>query len=325
MTKAILVHAPGGPEVLSFENVEIQPPGPGEVLLRHTAIGVNFIDTYLRTGFYPWGQPAPVILGAEAAGVVEEIGEGVSHLQPGDRVAYVSRLGAYSEKRLMPADRLVKIPDGISDETAAAMMLKGMTAHYLLHGCFSLKKGDLALIHAAAGGVGSIAGQWGRHIGATMIGTAGSDEKTALAKTNGYAHTINYKTENFVERVKEITDGAGVHVVYDSVGQDTYPYSLDCLRRRGMWVCFGQSSGIIKNFEIGHLAQRGSLFATRPTLFDYTATPEDLQKTAAALFEVVLSGAVKVVVNQRFALKDAAEAHRALESRKTTGSTVLIP
>lgn len=325
MTQAIRVHKPGGPETLQFEAVPIGKPGPGEALIRQTAIGVNFVDTYFRTGLYVWPEPGPLVIGAEAAGVVLALGEGVLHLAVGDRVAYAVSTGAYAEQRLISAERLVRIPEGVSDQTAAAAMLKGLTVHYLLHRTFSLQPGQTALFHAAAGGVGLIAGQWARHIGATLIGTAGSPEKVALAKAHGYQHVINYREENFVERVKEITDGQGVDVVYDSVGQDTYPQSLDCLKRLGMWVCFGQSSGVIQNFELSHLAQRGSLFATRPSLFHYVATRPELESAAAALFEVLASGAVNISINQQFPLADAAEAHRLLESRGTTGSTILIP
>lgn len=325
MIKAIRVHQPGGPEAMQFESVDIPTPGPGQILLKHTAIGVNFVDTYFRSALYPWPSQDPLILGAEGAGEVLQLGKGVNHLKVGDRVAYTFQLGGYAEQRLLPAVRAVKIPDGIADEMAAASMLKGLTVHYLLRRTFKVQPGHTVLFHAAAGGVGSIAGQWGAHLGATMIGTVGSEEKAALAKVNGYHHVINYREENFVERVNEITDGQGVDVVYDSVGQDTYPYSLDCLKRLGMWVCFGQSSGVIKNFELGHLAQKGSLFATRPSLFNYIKTKEELDAAAAALFELLQSGVIKVSINQRFALKDAAEAHRAMEGRKTTGSTVLIP
>lgn len=325
MIHAIRVHQPGGPEAMQFETIDLSDPGPGEALIRHTAIGVNFVDTYFRTRLYPWPDEGPMIVGAEAAGEVLATGSGVNHLKPGDRIAYVSPTGAYAEQRLIAADKLVKIPEGVSDETAAAAMLKGMTVQYLLCRTFPVKAGQTVLFHAAAGGVGLIAGQWGAHLGATMIGTAGSEAKVELAKANGYKHLINYRTENFVERVREITKGQGVDVVYDSVGQDTYPHSLDCLKRLGMWVCFGQSSGVIKNFELAHLAQRGSLFATRPSLFNYVVTREELEATAKALFAVLDSGVVKAPVNQRFALKDAAEAHRALEGRRTVGSTVLIP
>ncbi|MCB9266391.1 MAG: quinone oxidoreductase [Lewinellaceae bacterium] len=325
MPYAIRIHKPGGPEVLQYESIQAPAPGPGEVLIRHTAIGLNFVDTYFRTGLYAWPHKGPLIVGAEGAGEVLETGEGVEGLEAGSRVAYTLPTGAYAEQRIVPASRLVKIPDGVSDEVAAASMVKGLTAHYLLHRTFAVQPGHTVLIHAAAGGVGSIAGQWASALGATLIGTAGSDEKVAMANANGYHHVINYRKENFVERVKEITDGKGVDVVYDSVGQDTYPGSLDCLKRLGMWVCFGQSSGVIRNFELGHLAQKGSLFTTRPTLFNYIATREELESGAKALFGAIKEGAIKVPVNQRFALKDAAEAHRQLEGRKTTGASVLVP
>jgi NADPH2:quinone reductase len=325
MPKAIILHKPGAPEKFSFEEVKVPAPKAGEARIRHTAIGVNYIDTYFRTALYPWPHEAPMIVGAEGAGVVLELGPEVAHLQVGDRVAYTASVGGYSEERIIDASRLVKIPAGVSDELAAASMLKGMTAHYLLHRTFALKPGHTALFHAAAGGVGLIAGQWGAHLGATMIGTAGSAEKISLAQNNGYQHMINYRKENFVERVKEITNGEGVDVVYDSVGQDTYPHSLDCLKRLGMWVSFGQSSGMVKDFELHHLAQRGSLFATRPSLFAYTATRAELEATANALFEALGQGIVKVSINQRYPLAEAAEVHRLLQSRQTTGSTILLP
>lgn len=325
MPNAIRIHEPGGPEAMQYEAIELPGPGPGEVLIRHTAIGLNFVDTYYRSGLYPWPHEGPLIVGAEGAGEVLETGKEVQGLKAGDRVAYTLPTGAYAEQRIVPAHRLVKIPEGISDEVAAASMVKGMTAFYLLHRTFAVKPGHTILFHAAAGGVGSIAGHWASSLGATLIGTAGSDEKVALARSNGYQHVINYRTEDFVERVKEITDGKGVDVVYDSVGQNTYPGSLDCLKRLGMWVCFGQSSGVIKNFELGHLARKGSLFATRPTLYNYIATREELQEAASALFRVIKEDTVEVPVNQRFSLKEAAEAHRQLEGRRTTGSSVLIP
>lgn len=325
MPHAIRIHTPGGPEVMQFEAIEVPAPGPGQVKIRHTAIGVNFIDTYFRTALYPWPNEGPMIVGAEGAGVVLSIGEGVDNLRPGDRIAYTAPTGAYAEERLIDAGRLVKVPDGVSDEVAAASMLKGLTAYYLLHRTFQVQPGQVVLFHAAAGGVGSLAGPWGAHLGATMIGTVGSEAKAEQARANGYAHVINYREENFVERVKEITNGRGVDVVYDSVGQDTYPASLDCLKRLGMWVCFGQSSGVIKNFELGHLAQKGSLFATRPSLFNYIATREELEADSAALFSALEEGIIEVQINQRYPLREAAEVHRLLEGRKTTGSTVLIP
>ncbi|MEP4034758.1 quinone oxidoreductase [Roseibium polysiphoniae] len=325
MVQAIRVHETGGPEVLTWEKVEIGEPGPGEVRIRHTAIGLNFIDTYFRSGLYPAPAGLPFIPGNEGAGVVLTVGEGVSHVAPGDRVAYVGPLGAYAQERIVPGDRLVAIPDGIEDKTAAGMMLKGMTAQYLLRQTFDVTPETTLLFHAAAGGVGLIAGQWAAHLGATVIGTAGSAEKVELAKANGYQHVINYRDEDFVERVKEITDGKGCDVVYDSVGKDTYPGSLDCLKARGLWVSFGQSSGPITDFNLGLLGTKGSLFATRPTLFSYIASRADLEATAGDLFDVVGKGIVKIGVNQEYRLADAAQAHKDLEGRKTTGTTVLIP
>jgi NADPH:quinone reductase len=325
MVKAVVIRSHGGPEVLGVEDMELAPPGPDEARIRHHAIGINFIDVYFRTGLYPAPNGLPLIPGNEGAGVVVSVGSNVSSLKAGDRIAYAATIGAYCEERNIAADRLVKLPDSISFETAAAMMLKGMTVEYLLRRTFRLEAGHTALFHAAAGGVGQVAGQWGKHIGATMIGTAGSPEKVELAKSLGYAHVINYNTENFVERVKEITGNKGVDVVYDSVGKTTWLGSLDCLRPRGMFATFGQSSGPIEGFTLAHLAQRGSLFATRPTLFVYTASRADLELSAGSLFDVVAQGAVKINVNQRFALADAAEAHRSLEGRSTTGSTILLP
>ena len=325
MTAAVRVHEIGGPEVLTFEDVTLGSPGKGEVKVRHTAIGLNFIDTYFRSGLYPAPQGLPFIPGNEAAGVVEEVGEGVTELSVGDRVAYASALGSYCEARVMPLAPLVKIPDGISDETAAAMMLKGMTARYLLRQTYAVKPGDTILVQAAAGGVGLILCQWASHIGATVIGTVGSEEKGELARANGATHTINYSTENFVERVKEITKGALCDVVYDGVGQATYPASLDCIKPRGLFASFGNASGAIKDFNLLALSQKGSLYATRPTLFTHISTRETLLANAADLFDAVLSGAVKIPVNQRYKLADAAQAHRDLEARRTTGSTILLP
>jgi NADPH:quinone reductase len=325
MVKAVVLRSHGGPEVLGIEDMELAAPGPDEARIRHHAIGINFIDVYFRTGLYPAPNGLPLIPGNEGAGVVVSVGSNVSSLKAGDRIAYAATIGAYCEERNIAADRLVKLPDSISFETAAAMMLKGMTAEYLLRRTFRLEAGHTALFHAAAGGVGQIAGQWGKHVGATMIGTAGSPEKVELAKSLGYAHVINYNTENFVERVKEITSGKGVDVVYDSVGKTTWLGSLDCLKPRGMFATFGQSSGPIEGFTLAHLAQRGSLFATRPTLFVYTASRADLELSAGSLFDVVAQGVVKINVNQRFALADAVEAHRSLEGRSTTGSTILLP
>lgn len=325
MVKAIVISATGGPEVLKLADVEVAAPGPGEVRLRHTAIGLNFIDCYFRSGLYPSPVGLPFTPGNEGAGVVVAVGEGVTTLAAGDRVAYAGPLGAYTEERTAPAERLIKIPDTIDDKTAAAMMLKGMTARYLLRATYDVRPETTLLFHAAAGGVGSIAGQWARAIGATIIGTVGSPEKAELARSNGYTHVINYRTENFVERVKEITGGTGVDVVYDSVGKDTFPGSLDCLKPRGLWVSFGQSSGPIENFQLGILSQKGSLYATRPTLFNYVASRADLEETANDLIDMVASGKVKIPVNQEFRLADAADAHRALEGRKTTGASVLLP
>jgi NADPH:quinone reductase len=325
MVKSVVIRSHGGPEVLGVDDVELAPPGPDEARIRHHAIGINYIDVYFRTGLYPAPNGLPLIPGNEGAGFVVSVGSNVSSLKAGDRIAYAATIGAYCEERNIAADRLVKLPDSISFETAAAMMLKGMTAEYLLRRTFRLEAGQNALFHAAAGGVGQIAGQWGKHLGAMMIGTAGSPEKVELAKSLGYAHVINYNTENFVERVREITGGAGVDVVYDSVGKTTWLGSLDCLKPRGMFATFGQSSGPIEGFTLAHLAQRGNLYATRPTLFVYTASRADLELSAGSLFDVVAQGVVKININQRFALADAAEAHRSLEGRSTTGSTILLP
>ncbi|MCA1296989.1 quinone oxidoreductase family protein [Stappia indica] len=325
MVHAITVHETGGPDVLRWEEVSVGAPGPGEVRLRHTAVGLNYIDTYFRSGLYPAPAGLPFIPGNEGAGVVEAVGEGVTHLSADDRVAYAGPLGAYSEERLIAADRLVRIPEGIDDRTAAAMMLKGMTARYLLRQTYKVTSDTVLLFHAAAGGVGLIAGQWAATLGATAIGTVGSDEKAELARANGYTHVINYRTENFVERVKEITGGKLCDVVYDSVGKDTYPGSLDCLKPRGLWVSFGQSSGPIEDFNLAMLSAKGSLFATRPTLFSYIAERADLEETANDLFDVVGSGAVTIAVNQDYPLKDAKRAHEDLQGRKTTGASVLLP
>ncbi|WP_305985640.1 quinone oxidoreductase [Roseibium sp. MMSF_3544] len=325
MVQAIRVHETGGPDVMRWEHVDVGEPGPGEARIRQTAIGLNFIDTYFRSGLYPAPAGLPFTPGNEGAGIVQTVGEGVTFLKPGDRVAYVGPLGAYAQERIVPADRLVLIPDGIDDKTAAGMMLKGMTAQYLLRQTFNVGPETTLLFHAAAGGVGLIAGQWASYLGATVIGTAGSDEKIALAKAHGYQHMINYRTENFVDRVKEITAGKGCDVVYDSVGNDTYPGSLDCLKPRGLWASFGQSSGPITDFNLGLLAQKGSLFATRPTLFNYIATREALEATAGDLFDVVSKGIVKIEINQEYRLADAVQAHQDLEGRKTTGTTVFLP
>lgn len=324
MINAIRVHQTGGPEVLQNEQIEIGEPGAGEAKVRHEAIGLNFIDVYFRTGLYKAAQ-MPFTPGNEGAGIVVAVGSGVENLKVGDRVAYAATPGSYAEERILPADRLVKVPDSIELKTAAAMMLKGMTAQYLLRQTFVVKPGHTILFHAAAGGVGLIAGQWAKHLGATVIGTAGSEEKIALAKAHGYDHVINYRTENFVERVKELTGGEGVNVVYDSVGRDTYMGSLDVLKPLGMFACFGQSSGVIPPFDLNLLAQKGSLFATRPTLFNYVAKRAELEKTANELFDVVASGAVKIEINQSYALKDVRKAHEDLEARKTTGASILLP
>lgn len=325
MSKAVRIHAQGGLDVLHYEDVEIGRPGKGEALIRHTAIGLNFLDVYYRNGIYPPPAGLPLTLGNEAAGVVEEVGEGVDVVKPGDRVAYAGPLGAYAEERLIQADRLVKVPDGISDEQAAAMMLKGMTAEYLVRRTYAVKPGDTVLFHAAAGGVGLLFGQWAKHLGATVIGTAGSPDKMDLARAHGFDHVINYRDTDFVAAVREITGGKMCDVVYDSVGKDTFPASLDCLKPRHLFVSFGQSSGPIPPFAITTLSQKGSLYATRPTLFSYIATRAELEESAGALFDVVARGVVGVRINQRYKLADAAQAHADLESRKTTGTTVLIP
>ncbi len=324
MPHAIRFHQVGGPEVLQFESVNVGDPGPGEVRIRHTAIGLNYIDTYQRSGLYK--LPLPSGLGSEAAGVVEAVGAGVSELKTGDRVAYCGGApGSYAEVRVMTMDRLVKLPDGVSDRAAATLMLKGLTAQYLLRQTYAVKAGETILLHAAAGGVGLIACQWARALGATVIGTVGSDAKAELAKANGCTHTIVYTRENFVERVKELTGGKGVPVVYDSVGKDTFPGSLDCLSPRGLFVSFGSSSGPVPPFELLLLSQKGSLYATRPTLVTYTAKRPDMLKMAEEVFALVQTGKLKNDARQTYALKDAAQAHRDLESRKTTGSTLLIP
>jgi NADPH:quinone reductase len=324
MSHAIRIHATGGPEVLKYEEVDVGAPAAGEARVRHTAIGVNYIDTYHRSGLYPLTLPSGI--GNEAAGVVEAVGPGVDWVKPGDRVATCTGpLGAYSSERIVPADRLVKLPDGIADRTAASMMLKGLTVQYLFRQTFPLKGGETILFHAAAGGVGLIACQWARALGVTMIGTVGSDEKAALARENGCTHTIVYTRENFVERVKEITGGKGVPVVYDGVGKDTFPASLDCVAPRGMFVSFGNASGPVPPFNIMMLTQRGSLYATRPTLVTYASNRASLNAMAGELFDLVQAGKIKPDARRSFALEDAAEAHRTLESRKTTGSTLLIP
>ena len=325
MTKAIRIYETGGPEVLRWEDVDPGKPAPGEALVRHEAVGLNYIDVYHRTGLYPLPS-LPAIPGMEGAGVVEEIGEGVNEVAVGERVAYAGiPPGAYAQVRCLPAHRLVKLPDSISFDQAAAMMLQGMTARYLLRGCYDVKKGDTILIHAAAGGVGSIVCQWARHLGATVIGTVGSEQKAEIARKNGCDHPIVYTTEDFAARTREITDGAGVDVVYDSVGLATFMKSLDCLRPLGMMVSFGQSSGSVPPVDLGVLAAKGSLFLTRPSVMVYTADRKDLVEHAEDLFEVVANGAVNIEVNQAYPLAEAARAHQDLEARKTTGSTILHP
>jgi NADPH2:quinone reductase len=324
MPNAIRFHQVGGPEVLQFESVTVGDPGPSQVRIRQTAVGLNYIDTYQRSGLYK--LPLPSGIGGEAAGVVEAVGPDVGELKAGDRVAYSGGApGAYAEVRVMPIDRLVKIPEGVSDRSAATLMLKGLTVQYLLRQTYAVKAGETILLHAAAGGIGLIACQWARALGATVIGTVGSDAKAELAKANGCTHTIVYTRENFVEKVKEITGGKGVPVVYDAVGKDTFPGSLDCLSPRGLFVSFGNSSGPVPPFEILLLSQKGSLYATRPTLATYTAKRADLLKMAEEMFALVQSGKLKNDARQTYALKDAAQAHRDLESRKTSGSTVLLP
>lgn len=324
MVHAIRIHQTGGPEQLRWDEVDPGSPGPGQARVRHGAIGVNYIDTYHRSGLYP--LPLPAGIGMEGAGVVTEVGPDVADLKAGDRVAYAGGPpGSYSEERVMPADRLVKLPDGVSDKQAAGMMLRGMTVQYLLESTFPVRRGQTILVHAAAGGVGLILCQWARHIGATVIGTVGSEEKAELARANGCDHPILYKTDDFTKAVKDITGGEGVPVVYDGVGKDTFSGSLDCLSPRGMMVLFGAASGPVPPFDLSLLASKGSLFITRPTLFTYTAKRPDLLASAKSLFDVVTGGAVKIDIGQEFPLKDAAEAHRALEGRKTTGSTILVP
>ena len=323
MPHAIRIHETGGPEKLKWEEVQVGDPGPGQVRVRNTAIGLNFVDTYQRNGLYP--MALPFILGGEGAGVVEAVGPKVKEIKVGDRVAYTGPIGAYAEVLLRPADRLVKIPAGVDDKTAAAMMLKGLTAQYLIRRTYRVKKGDTILVHAAAGGVGQILCQWAKHLGATVIGTVGSEEKAAFAKKAGCKHVIVTSKEKFVERVKAITKGKGVPVVYDGVGKDTFMDSIDCLRPLGVMVSFGNASGAVTSFNPGILAQKGSLFLTRPTLATYAASREDLVKGARELFAVVKSGKVKISINQTYPLRDAAQAQIDLEARKTTGSTVLLP
>ena len=323
MTMAIRIHQVGGADQMKWEDVEVPAPGKGEILVQHTAVGLNYIDVYHRTGLYP--APTPFSPGLEAAGVVAATGPNTD-LKEGDRVAYASPpLGAYAEQRIIAADRVVKIPDAVDDRTAAAMMLQGLTAHYLLRRTYEVRSGDTILFHAAAGGVGLIACQWAKHLGATVIGTVGSQKKAELAQANGCDHTILYNEQDFLQEVKTITRGEMLPVVYDSVGKDTFDQSLDCLRPMGMMVLFGQSSGPVPPVDLGVLAAKGSLFITRPTLMTYVAKREDLVNAAAELFDVVASGAVKISVNQTYTLADAAQAHIDLEARRTTGSTVLLP
>ncbi len=324
MTHAIRIHEHGGPEVMKWEAVDVGAPGDKDVRIKHTAVGLNYIDTYHRTGLYK--IPLPTVIGREAAGVIEAVGAGVTDLKVGDRVAYAAGpIGAYAEARLMPADRVVKIPANVTDQQAASIMLKGMTAQYLLRRTYPVKPGDTILFHAAAGGVGLILCQWAKHLGVTVIGTVGSEEKGVLAKAHGCDHIINYSKEDFVARVAEITGGKKCAVVYDGVGKDTFLKSLDCLRPRGTMALFGNASGKVEPFDLGVLAAKGSLYITRPTLDTHVATREDLVATANDLFDIVGRGTVKVEINQTYALKDAVQAHRDLEARKTTGSTVLLP
>ncbi|AGK58693.1 alcohol dehydrogenase zinc-binding domain-containing protein [Hyphomicrobium denitrificans 1NES1] len=322
MAYAVRVHAYGGPEVLTYEDVEVGPPGPGEVLLKQHAVGVNFIDIYQRDGLYKLPS-LPAILGSEGAGEVIAVGPKVEDFKVGDRAAYGSVPGAYAEVRRVPADKLIKLPDGISYDAAAAMMLQGMTARYLLRETYKVGPETIMLFHAAAGGVGLIVCQWARALGATIIGTVSTDEKAELARSYGCTHTINTKREDFVARVSELTNGAGCDVVYDSVGKDTFPKSLDCLKPKGLWVSFGNSSGPVPPFEL--TALKGSLFATRPSLFAYTAKREDLEQNAAELFAMVLAGKIKIAVNHRYALRAADKAHRDLAARRTAGSIILVP
>jgi NADPH:quinone reductase len=325
MVAAVRVHKTGGPEVLTFEQIDIPAPGPGQIKLKQHACGVNYIDTYFRMGMYPSPVGLPFTSGNEGAGEVIAVGPNVTDIKVGDRIGYVVALGGYAQERVMPADRAVKLPDGITYEQAAAMMLKGMTAQYLLRRTYNVKKGDTILVHAAAGGVGVILCQWGNALGATVIGTVGDEAKAKIAKDNGAHHTILYNKEDFAEKVKEITGGKLCNVVYDGIGKTTFPKSLDCIAPLGTFASFGSASGQIEAFNINILQTKGSLFATRPTLNNYVAKRDDLLATAKDLFDVVGSGKVKIPVNQKYALKDAAKAHQDLEGRKTTGSTILIP
>ncbi len=323
MIKAIRVDKPGAPSVMKMKDVELAKPGPGEARVRHTAIGLNFIDIYQRSGMYP--MTLPFTPGQEGAGIVEAVGRGVSHIKPGDRIAYAGPMGSYSEAWNLGAARLVKVPSGVSDEQAACAMLKGMTAHYLLHSTYKVRKGDTILVHAAAGGVGLIMCQWAKHLGATVIGTVGTEAKAEIARAHGCDHAIVYTSESFADRVREITDGKGVPVVYDSVGKDTFMDSLDCVQRLGLMVSYGNASGPVPPMDLSVLADKGSIFITRPRLYAYIAERAELLAGAAELFDVVERGVVEIRINRRFALADAAEAHRVLESRTVTGSMVMIP
>ena len=325
MVNAIRIHEHGGADKLKWEAVDVGAPGQGQIRVKHRAIGFNYIDTYFRSGLYKIPTGLPAVLGTEGSGDIVAVGPGVTDLEVGDRIAYANPMGAYIEERLMPAERAVKLPDTIEYKTAAAMMLQGGTVRYLLRQTYKVGPGTVMLFHAAAGGVGLIACQWAKHLGATIIGTVGSDDKAKLAKEYGCTHVINYRTEDFVKRVMEITEGKKCDVVYDSVGKDTFPGSLDCLKPLGLWVSFGNSSGPVPPFEIGILNTKGSLYTTRPTLFHYTATRADLLANAYDLFDLVGRGIVKINVNQTYPLKDAAQCHRDVEARKTTGSTVLLP
>lgn len=324
MVHAIRIHEHGGPEVLRWDEIEVGEPGPGQVRIRQTAVGLNYIDTYHRSGAYKLPD-LPAVIGMAGTGVVEALGPDVTTLKPGDRVGYAMSIGAYAESRLIAADRLVPLPSWLDEQATAATLLQGLTAQYLLRGTYVVQPGDTILVQAAAGGVGLLLCSWARHLGATVIGTVGSEEKAELAKAHGCHHTIDYTREDFVGRVKELTDGQGVPVVYDGVGRTTFLKGLDCLRPRGLMVLFGAASGAPEPLDLGLLAAKGSLYVTRPTLATYTAKREDLMASAAELFDAVKNGGVAFTVNQRFALKDTAEAHRALESRATTGSTVLVP
>ncbi len=324
MVHAIRIHQHGGPDALRWEPIEVAAPGPGQARIRHHAVGLNFIDTYHRTGLYPVSA-LPAVIGMEGTGEVLEIGDGVTEVAVGDRVAYVNPIGSYAQERLIAAERLVRLPESISYDTAAAMMLKGTTARYLLRQTYAVGPQTTMLFHAAAGGVGLIACQWARHLGATMIGTAGTDEKCARALESGATHVINYRRENFVDRVRELTGGAGCDVVYDSVGHDTFLPSLECLKPRGLFVSFGNASGPIRNFDLSLLAQKGSLYITRPRLYTYVDTREELVQNTSELFDVVTRGIVNIAAPRSYPLREAAQAHADLEARKTTGSTILKP